>query len=178
MTTHDSSMKPITSPLGPPSNTTAISNSTPANHATRHAHLVYVGRDLGRPLKLYIYLHQKMTSTHICDSYYPQLTTGITRRGRAVRSPEFMLEELGWFSNPVDFVPICKSQPVQEAPSSQPDQDVTFNAWKLALLNDLEQNYGHLWSRNEDNVLFWPPRDSSKVLCHACGDFARWVQGL
>jgi hypothetical protein len=114
----------------------------------RNDHLVYVGINIFGEVSVYIYvakLSDHMNTRHGCDIYYPDHSTGIVSVIKPGFSPMFVVEELGWFSDPQLFGPICTNVPV---PVNQADQTAAFNVWKNALVQDLDVNHAGLWTRN------------------------------
>jgi hypothetical protein len=114
----------------------------------RHHHVVYVGQDNSKRFSVYIHaenLDTHMDARHCCHIYYPDHSTGTVRERRLRFSPKIVFEELGWFSDPRLFGPICTNLPV---PVNQDDQNATFHAWKTALVQELDVNHAAHWTRN------------------------------
>ncbi|KAF2245464.1 hypothetical protein BU26DRAFT_568048 [Trematosphaeria pertusa] len=145
----------------------------PIPQPRQHDHLVYVGRTHEGQTNLYINVGEDLKRPFFCNSFYPNHVTGVVRYQIGATPPPHKVEDLGWFSDPTAFTPICTGQPVQPAPPNQPNQAETFNAWKLALLRDLAQNYGHLWTRNDVWLVFGSatPTDNEAI-----GDTREWKE--
>jgi hypothetical protein len=85
----------------------------------------------------------------MCDVYFPDLEKGAIRRRSPRPSPVMNSEELGWFSDIDQFKLICMAQPVEPVPKKNPEYNATFNAWKTALVLELDANHQKLWTKNK-----------------------------
>jgi hypothetical protein len=98
-------------------------------------------------IQLYMYGFGSTIGNHLCDTYFPDQKSRQLICRCDEPSPQYTLEEHGWFKDPNVFDGICRTQPLP----NRPTQDETFKEWRSAVLSTIKKDYEDFWIPNNGN---------------------------
>ncbi|KAF2726852.1 hypothetical protein EJ04DRAFT_529913 [Polyplosphaeria fusca] len=119
---------------------------------SRPKHMVYLGYDDIKELRLYIHTDGDMKGTHITNQYSIDDTNKLKTQ-ESKPSPRHMVQELGWFCSPESFSSICNDLDLPQGRLQGLDQPQALRAWVQELVQILDETCADMWACNNGNIL-------------------------